>query len=76
MLTSFALNVIDRVPYNALGIMRDCFRPSHIGLGLSLNSPFKWVVDLKLNQLKEAGIVSIDWFFFYFIDQEIHFLFR
>ena len=46
------------VPYNNLKMMRDCFRPTQIALGLTRNSPFKSAVDHKLWQLKEAGIVS------------------
>ncbi len=37
--------------------MRDCFYPTRVALGLPKRSPFKFGADLKLNQLKEAGIV-------------------
>ncbi len=46
------------MPYENLRVMRDCFFPSTVGLGLGKNSPFKQAVDLRLNHLKEAGIVS------------------
>ncbi len=47
-----------RVPYDNVHVMPECFLPTRIAFGLSLNSPFKQALDLKLEQMKEGGIVS------------------
>ncbi len=39
--------------------MRDCFLPTNIALGLSYNSHFKQAINVVLEKLKEAGIVSL-----------------
>ncbi len=36
---------------------RECFLPVNVGLGLRKDSSFKDVIDLRLEQLREAGIV-------------------
>ncbi len=46
------------MPYHSVSVMRDCFYPSNVGLGLAKNSPFRDGINLKLRQLKESGIVS------------------
>ncbi len=45
------------MPYENVHVMRDCFLPTHIALGLSLHSPFKEAIDLRLEGMKEAGLV-------------------
>ncbi len=47
-----------RIPYDSVFVVKQYFAPFHVGLGLRLNSPFKAAINLKLRQLREAGIVS------------------
>ena len=46
-----------RMPYKELYIMKECFLPLNVGLGLKKRSPFKYSINLKLKQLQEGGIV-------------------
>ncbi len=46
------------ISYGDLYIMRECFLPINVALGMRKRSPYKQAVNLKLGQLKEGGIVS------------------
>ncbi len=45
--------------YKELFIMKECFMPNNVGLGLKWRSPYKDSINLKLEQLKEGGLVSV-----------------
>ncbi len=46
-----------RASYHGSYVARECFLPVNVGLGLRKDSSFKDVIDLRLEQLREAGIV-------------------
>ncbi len=53
----FIVNFPYRASYHGSYVARECFLPVNVGLGLRKDSSFKDVIDLRLEQLREAGIV-------------------
>ncbi len=53
-----------RVPYDSMYVMKECFLPINVALGLKRQSPIKDAVNLKLKQLREAGVVRANEAFF------------
>lgn len=51
---------IFRAPIDKGHIMRECFLPIKVALGLSYNSPYKEVFNIKMALLRQGGIVSLD----------------
>ena len=45
------------VPFGNVQTLKECFLPTHVPLGVPLRSPFRRAVNVRLEQMKEAGIV-------------------
>ncbi len=63
-----------RVPYDSMYVMKECFLPINVALGLKRQSPIKDAVNLKLKQLREAGVVRTyeEFFGIYIISIEVY----
>ncbi len=47
-----------RIEYDSLHVSQECFLPLNVAIGLRKQNPIKDAMNLRLLQLKEAGIVG------------------
>ena len=50
--------LIDDAGYTDVHVMDDCFYEIAIALGLGKNSPYRESIDLKITQMREAGLIA------------------